>query len=102
MQDDAISNNSSSTSRSGQVSAALGSEPKAQGSAQQRLADVAAQRPSPVDEAQISPLARQLSAQEERPEAQQQRTDERLQPQREQAGQQQGAVAARGRFEVVA
>jgi hypothetical protein len=93
---------SSSAGRPSSVTSALSTGNTEQAPAKQRLADAAALRPSPVDEAQLSPLARQLSAQEEFPEAQQQRTDERLQPQREQIEQQQGLVAARGRFEVVA
>jgi hypothetical protein len=90
----------SSTERSGSVAFGLGALEQAP--AKQRVTDAVAQRPSPVDEAELSPLARQLAAQEELPEAQPPRTDERLQPQREQVGQQQGLAVARGRFEVVA
>ncbi len=73
-----------------------------QAPAEQRVAAAAAKRPAPVDEAQVSPQARQLAAQEETGESKQQRVDERLQPQRAQAELQQGKAASQQRFEVVA
>lgn len=85
---------------------ALRTEPEQKPAAEQRVADAAAKRPAPVDQAQVSPQARQLAAAEEQQPAdasqKQQRTDEKRQPERLQAQQQQGQVAAQKRFEVVA
>ncbi len=84
---------------------ALRTEPEQKAPADQRIADAAAKRPAPVDQAQLSPLARQLAAEEEQPadaSQKQQRTDEKRQPERQQTQQQQGQVAAQKRFEVVA
>lgn len=99
------SNAISSVDRPAAAPSALRTEPEQRAPADQRIADAAAKRPAPVDEAQVSPLARQLAAEEEQPvdaNQQQQRADEKRQPERQQAQQQQGQVVAQKRFEVVA
>lgn len=95
------------TDRPATAPSALRTEPEQKPAAEQRVADAAAKRPAPVDQAQVSPQARQLAAAEEQQQPadasqKQQRTDEKRQPERLQAQQQQGQVAAQKRFEVVA
>jgi hypothetical protein len=74
--------------------------------ASQRAADAAAKRPSPPDEAQISPRGRALAAQEEstaKPQRDdQQRVDERRTEQRQVEAQSSVRQQAASRFEVVA
>lgn len=94
------------TDRPATAPSALRTEPQQKPAADQRVADAAAKRPAPVDEAQVSPQARQLAAEEEQQPAdanqKQQRADEKRQPERLQAQQQQSQAAVLKRFEVVA
>ena len=84
--------------------ATLRAEPQEKAPAEQRIADAAAKRPAPVDQAQVSPQARQLESGEKPADEsrEQQRSDEKQQPARLQAQQQQGQAAQQKRFEVVA
>lgn len=99
-----MQNNVTPTDRPANALSALRTEPERKPEAEQRIADAAAKRPAPVDQAQVSPQARQLEANEKPADAsrEQQASDQKLEPVRQQIRQQQDQVSAQKRFEVVA